>query len=333
MSSIFDPIRNRMLVFGGSINDSYYGVRNDLWELDLTANPPRWTHLDPGGPLPAPRRCQSSIYDPLRDRMVMYGGWDGGGEAMSHFLGDAWSLNLDGAPQWTQLAPAGTSPIGRVSCPGIYEPFGDRFVVFGGWNGSYMMNDTHFLGWGGAGEGAVLAGSGDASPSAVSLEWNVQNATGTRAGVYRREPTGEWTSIGTTQTAAFEDDAVTPGGRYGYMIVVPSELGDDFGGEVWVDVPTAVGVTSSATSFALDRVTPNPATKRFTASFVLPTAAPATLELIDLGGRRVLSRDVGAFGAGRHQIELRTEGRLRAGMYFLRLAQAGRSTSTRVVIQ
>ena len=296
MTSIFDPVRYRMLVFGGSLDDTYIGVRNDLWELDLAAHPPRWTKLDPGGPLPAPRRAQAAIYDPLRDRMVIYGGWDGGGENMSNFLGDVWELNLSGAPQWTQLAPAGTIPIGRATDYGIYDPFGDRFVTFGAWNGQYMMNDTQFLSWGGEGDGAILAGSGTAASSSVSLNWDVKNATGAHAGVYRRESSGEWTSIGTTQTATFEDLAVAPGGRYGYMLVVPSELGDDFGGEVWVDVPSPLAVGNPATSFALDRVSPNPATNRFTVSFVLPSAAPATLELVDLGGRRVMSRDVGSFG-------------------------------------
>ena len=47
------------------------------------------------------------------------------------------------------------------------------------------------------------------------------------------------------------------------------------------------------------------------------------LELLDVAGRRVGSREVGALGAGRHQVEF--QGRLPAGIYLVRLTQ-GRQT-------
>ena len=54
----------------------------------------------------------------------------------------------------------------------------------------------------------------------------------------------------------------------------------------------------------------------------LPDAAPATLEVHDIAGRRIASRDLGSLGAGRHRIAL--EGRLPAGVYIAKLTQAGR---------
>ena len=42
--------------------------------------------------------------------------------------------------------------------------------------------------------------------------------------------------------------------------------------------------------------------------FTLPSAESARLELIDVAGRRVASRDVGALGAGQHAVNL-TPGR------------------------
>jgi hypothetical protein len=79
-------------------------------------------------------------------------------------------------------------------------------------------------------------------------------------------------------------------------------------------------------------VIPNPVVDRFSVSFSLPSAAPARLELIDLSGRRVFSRDVGALGAGSHHLEIDAARSFAPGMYFLRLAQSGRMLSSRVVI-
>jgi hypothetical protein len=183
-----------------------------------------------------------------------------------------------------------------------------------------------------------MTGTGEASASAATVQWNVQNNTGPHAGIYRREPGGLWSSIATAQSDAsgavsFVDQAVTPGGRYGYMIAVSSERGEAFGGEVWVDIPTAADVDPRPTpTLALERVRPNPVVNRFTVSFALPSAAPARLELMDVGGRRVLEREVGSLGAGAHHLEMGDAHELQPGTYFVRIAQAGRSVSQRVVI-
>ena len=55
----------------------------------------------------------------------------------------------------------------------------------------------------------------------------------------------------------------------------------------------------------------------------LPSGRPATLELLDLAGRRIVARPVGTLGAGRHRVELARD--LRAGVFFVRLSQDGRS--------
>ena len=60
--------------------------------------------------------------------------------------------------------------------------------------------------------------------------------------------------------------------------------------------------------------------------------APATLELMDVSGRRVMTREVGQFGAGAHTLRLDGERTLPAGVYFGRLTQGARSISTRGVI-
>jgi hypothetical protein len=69
---------------------------------------------------------------------------------------------------------------------------------------------------------------------------------------------------------------------------------------------------------------------RLGVSFTLPVAGRAELELLDVGGRRVASREV--MGAGRHEVALGEGQRVAAGIYFVRLTQGGRVARARVVV-
>ncbi len=335
MTSIFDPVRNRMLIFGGSLNEGYYGTHNDTWELDLKQEVPTWRQMNPAGPLPLARRTLTSVFDPRRNRMVIFGGWDGT-PSESAFLNDTWALSLstqDGA--WTELAPDGPVPGVRDAMAAAYDPLTDRMVVFGGWSGSVMLGDTQFLTWDDAGQGATVTSSGELDNGVARLEWSTQNTTGPIGAVYRREPSTEWTSIGTVEAdgqglVSFEDNTITPGQDYGYQIVVSSEVGDEFVGEVWVSSATDVGATPSA-ALAL-QVWPNPATGPFGISIASPSAEPARLEMFDVRGRRVLSRELGSLGTGARRVEIGNAKNYPSGVYYLRLMQSGRSTSSRLVL-
>ena len=69
-----------------------------------------------------------------------------------------------------------------------------------------------------------------------------------------------------------------------------------------------------------------------TVTFALPSAGPATLELVDLAGRTVVSRAVGSLGAGVHRVTLAANGRLAAGVYFARLTAGRDIRTTRIAI-
>jgi hypothetical protein len=64
--------------------------------------------------------------------------------------------------------------------------------------------------------------------------------------------------------------------------------------------------------------------------FTLPVADRADLELLDVSGRRVASREV--MGAGRHEVALGEGQRAAAGIYFVRLTQGARVATRRVVV-
>lgn len=333
MTSIFDPVRNRMLIFGGSINEGYYGTHNDTWELDLRPERPLWRRLNPFGPLPLARRTLTSVFDPRRDRMVIFGGWDGTPN-QSAFLNDTWALSLSTADgEWTPLSPDGSVPEVRDAMAAAYDPGSDRMVVFGGWSGTSLLGDTQFLTWDDAGQSATVSSSAEADNGVARLEWSTQNTTGPIGAVYRREPGTEWTSIGAVEAdgaglVSFEDNTITPGRDYGYQIVVSSGVGDEFIGEVWLSAPTAVEGPPNA-ALAL-QVWPNPAVGPLAVSFALAGDDPARLEMFDVRGRRVLSRDVG--GAGAHRLEIGRAKDYPSGVYFLLLTQSGRSMSSRFVV-
>jgi hypothetical protein len=85
--------------------------------------------------------------------------------------------------------------------------------------------------------------------------------------------------------------------------------------------------------FALAGVTPNPARgNRVMVDFTLAVADPARLELVDVAGRRVMSRDVGALGAGRHVVNLAEARALAPGMYLVKLTQGAHSRVARAAV-
>jgi hypothetical protein len=336
MTAIYDIFRDRMLTFGGSTSDEYYGVHNDVWELSLS-DPLTWTKLAPAGTLPSARRSLTSVHDLIRDRMVIFGGWDSASNDSTSFLGDTWALALAPELRWTQLAPSGPSPVGRDAMAAIYDPLQDRMVVFGGWSGNQMLGDTWFLDWGLSAPDPTMTATSQASPSLASISWGVQHVTGERAAVFRRQAGTPWSSIATVEnggngTLSYQDHAVTPGGRYGYLLAVPSQRGAVVGGEIWVDVPTSPTTVppGGPLSFALAPVHPNPVVGRFLVSLSLIEGAPARLDLLDVAGRRRASRSFEA--AGPQTVDLGGASDFAPGVYFLRLTQAGRMLTQRVVI-
>jgi galactose oxidase-like protein len=136
----YDPVRGRMLVFGGRNGNSSIFFR-DVWALDLSG-PPTWTELLPTGTLPSNRAYHTMTYDPVRDRMLVFGGVEGGTNARRN---DVWALDLSGTPAWTQLAPSGVPPAVRYGHAAVYDPVRDRLLVHGGADGFDPYFDMHAL--------------------------------------------------------------------------------------------------------------------------------------------------------------------------------------------
>ena len=138
-SAVYDPLRDRMLVFGGLTSSSPF-YPTDMWALSLSGTP-TWSMLAPTGTLPSGRYGHTAIYDPVRDRMIIFGGWDGASN-----LNDTWALSLSGTPAWDVVSPMGGVPLGRREHAAIYDTARDRMVIFSGWDEAHpSLNDAWAL--------------------------------------------------------------------------------------------------------------------------------------------------------------------------------------------
>ena len=137
-SVIVDAPNHRAILFGGGANGGYL---NDLWTLDLADSTATWQPLAAAGGSPPERTGHTAIFDPVRNRMIVFGGC-----GFTQWRNDIWSLSLSGTPTWTQLSPFGPAPPVRYLQSAIYDPVRDRMLMLGGLGASFIaLNDLWSL--------------------------------------------------------------------------------------------------------------------------------------------------------------------------------------------
>ena len=278
-SLIVDPYHDRLILFGGIANS---GRLNDVWELRLD-RPLQWAPLAPTGTPPSARYDHGAVYDPIRQRMLVFGG------VSTTLNNDCWALDLAGPPHWS-LVPATIRPRVRARPVAVFDPTADRLVVMGGLTSPQVDVDVWELSFSDPSTWIQLF---PASLSSIS-EYNP-------AGFY--DPTAD-------------------------RVIV---FGNGFWSVDWGRAPVAVPKPPGSVSLALGAVWPNPAVRGVVhASFALSDGSPATLEVLDVAGRRVMSRAVGHLGAGTHAITWNA--RSGPGVYWVRLTGAARTSVRRFVV-
>ncbi len=78
----------------------------DVWAADLDRGPARWRQLcSPSscGPGPAARWGAHAVYDPVADRIVVFGGRRSDGTSFA----DVWALSLGAHPRWSPTRARG----------------------------------------------------------------------------------------------------------------------------------------------------------------------------------------------------------------------------------
>ncbi len=138
-SAVYDGRTNRMIVFGGQ--DGTLGISSaQVWILrnaNGIGGTPSWYRVPfAAGPAPVPRQNHQAVYDPVTNRMIVFGGLSSMG-AGPVLLNDLWVLtNANGAqaqpPQWIPLTASGIAPSPRHAFAVAYDRPGNRLTIFGG---------------------------------------------------------------------------------------------------------------------------------------------------------------------------------------------------------
>jgi len=117
----YDAGSDRVILFGGAPAS---GVLGDTWAYNYDND--AWTELTPAAS-PPPRTYSGTVYDPQRDRMVLFGG---SADQETASLGDVWEYDLE-SNRWTDVSPPG-GPGARAWHAMACDGESGLIVVFGG---------------------------------------------------------------------------------------------------------------------------------------------------------------------------------------------------------
>jgi len=127
---IYDPVNQRVLLFGGAKYDNRYTFYSDMWAFDTASE--AWTRVEaPTGP--QGRLNHNMVYDPDRHQIILFSGL-----SVSDRIGDTWAYSV-AENAWTRIS-ASPSPPPRSDAGFVYDEAHGVAVIFGG----YGLNDIHY---------------------------------------------------------------------------------------------------------------------------------------------------------------------------------------------
>ncbi|HEY3217215.1 MAG TPA: kelch repeat-containing protein, partial [Candidatus Eisenbacteria bacterium] len=269
-NAVVDAPRNRMIVFGGFSDLPAFHTLGDAWTLSFN-NPIKWTQLGPTGPTPVPAWYFASVYDPVRERVLL--------SSADEF----WALSgLAGTPSWSILTPPGQVPRLRTSAVVVYDPPRQRMLLFGGFVFPEDVDANDLWAYTFAtGSWARLTPSG-ASPSPRSAAAAIYDPGGDRVVLFGgsgENPGNEtwqlglggspaWSQLtpaGTAPTARFAHTAILDPPNNRMVIYGGNEVGNGIVDEVW-----ALSLSGGTTWSQLNPSGDSPPVEYHTAVFDAP---------------------------------------------------------------
>ncbi len=310
-SAVYDALHDRLVIYGGPSDQQ-------VWSLNFSG-PASWTQLTVAGTPPTAQVDVAAAYDPVANAMVLFGGassdWNTAYNAST-------ALVLRDAPIWVALDFGSDMPAPRRRPVTAYNPASGMMYVTGGCCGT--LNDTWVSTFDRATPVTASLVSAFSLLNRVAVTWAV-SSDAANLRIDRNDGSG-WQAVAMrspdgTGMVRYEDRDIVAGHRYGYRLNVPVAGGGITISEAWVNVP--------ALELALAGFQPNPAVRNGSVAFRLKNSSPARLEVIDVSGRTVFTREVGALGAGPH---VQSIGNVGAGVYLLRLTQDGIMVSSKATL-
>ena len=169
----------------------------------------------------------------------------------------------------------------------------------------------------------------------TNLQWdaNTENDLGSYR-VYRGASADFTPGPGNLLASIVTNSYADVGPSGGYYKVSAVDVNNNESGYALIGPDATVGVGEGGPiAFALHGVRPNPARGNgLHVAFALPTGGAARIELLDVSGRQVRSRDVGAMGTGRHTVNLSAGRSVAPGIYWVRLTQGANQKTARVAV-
>jgi hypothetical protein len=151
-TAVFDPVSERLIIFGGLIGPTCCQGTNDVWLLtnaNANGGTRQWINLlaDNAPGAPPPLAAASAVYDSRTNRMIVFGGQD---LTVGKSSGQVWILNnangFGGPPSWQRLQI--TPPPARQNHQAFYSSRTNRMIVVGGLSNTAslsLLNDVWAL--------------------------------------------------------------------------------------------------------------------------------------------------------------------------------------------
>ncbi len=307
----YDATRRALIVFAGRALalDSW---RDDAWMLGLDSNV--WSEFRPAGAAPGGRSGAAGVFDPVRERLMVFGG-----ESLEGLRGDVTALSLSGGAAWCAQLPAGASPTARRWSSLVYDGIADRMFLFGGTDSNHDLSDLFELSPAGglAIDGVVdPPGTGTFTvlpPDRCHAAGEPVTLRATPAPGYRFL---KWDGLGSSQNPL----TLTPAGHVATVARF---------------APIATSVEVAMSGRGIDAVIPNPTSGALSVQWSLAREGAVKLVVLDVAGREVARLESGVQAAGRHSTTWNAHGGTRRapkGIYFVRFTAEGVDTYRRVAL-
>jgi hypothetical protein len=317
------------------------------------------------------RALHTASYDPIAQRIVVIGGYDKTNPAQPVMVDSVTSMSTNDPTygDWSTLSPGGDGPGPIAEHAAVYDPDGDRILVFGGvdeygafrndiWALEFADDTTppaavsslHFTGATPSSATIQWTAPGDDCTSGTAFSYEIRyslveisdHASFAAATLHTGSPLPAM--AGTLQSTTI--GGLTSGAVYYFAMKTADERGNVSGlsNVIVTCIPytpntlcddfkaqPAVGGGRAVQVFGIRSLGSQPAVLPVRVTFALVRPGPVTVEMFDVTGRRVLQQELGDLASGEHTTSLGSGSQVAAGLYVVRLRQ-GTSTSIRRVL-